>query len=215
MGSANYSQVAFGIGGSESRGEIMQKSDADSLLDYCNSVAAEAISCTDDLIHERVHLLDQMPPNDSKIINKKVDQVLPSDSLTESIDLPMLDSRTMETPMRSGINHGQRPDRDHSQAYIAIPKWIQDRDFFPAPKVQFTVVTDDGTTLLMARGGTGGKNMMTPEDNGILGRYLRKRLGLLEDAYVHTEDLERYGRVSVTFHKSDSETYFMDFSPIR
>lgn len=212
IGSANYSQEAFGIGTKGRRGEIMQASDPHSLMAYYESVAAVTMSCNEEGIEEHVDLFDQLLPAGEWVENSEIIPGVRDIVFSESVDLPLLDSRTMETPARSGINHGQRPRRDHSQAYIAIPTYVQRTGFFPAAGVHFTVVADDRVTLIMARGGEGGKNMMTPESNSILGKYLRRRLGLAEDAYVNTQDLLDYGRTSVTFSKVDDDTYYMDFS---
>jgi hypothetical protein len=78
----------------------------------------------------------------------------------------------------------------------------------------FTVITDDQKTFICTRAQKGdeGQAIETPQDNSILGRYFRERLGLPSGAFVSTEDLRRYGRMDVTFYKIDDENYYTDFS---
>ena len=56
------------------------------------------------------------------------------------------------------------------------------------------------------------KGIHTPEDNSLLGRYFRKRLGLPSGAQVKKADLEKYGRSDVTIFKIDGDLYLLDFS---
>jgi len=128
--------------------------------------------------------------------------------------LTLLDSHTGQTGTRSGLNHGQRDGRDPNQAYIPVPVHVQETGFFPPDGVQFTVRTDDDRSMLMACGGTGGKNLMTPQRNSLLGEYFRSRLGLSSGEYVTTETLTSYrSTADVVFRKIDTESYLMDFSP--
>lgn len=57
----------------------------------------------------------------------------------------------------------------------------------------------------------------TPEDNSILGRYFRERIGArigekLLGQPVQIEHLMLYGRTSVEFTKLGEDLFFMDFS---
>ncbi|MBR0257123.1 MAG: NgoFVII family restriction endonuclease, partial [Synergistaceae bacterium] len=97
-------------------------------------------------------------------------------------------------------------------AYIPVPADIGRTDFFPDVGIHFSVTTDDGKILILSRGQDGGKGMSTPQNNSLLGEYLRNRLGLANGARVDKEDFERYGRTDITFYKLDDEQYFMDFS---
>ena len=133
----------------------------------------------------------------------------------ESVTLTLLDSRTQETPMRSGINWGQRPEynRNRNQAYINIPAKIGCSGFFPDRFEQFTVLTDDGDSFIFVRAQDGGKGLETTQDNSLIGAYLRTRLGVGSGEYLTRHHLVEYGRTDVTFKKIDPETYLLDFRP--
>lgn len=115
-------------------------------------------------------------------------------------------------PRASGLNWGQRPGREQNQAYLPVSSEIQASGFFPAMGVEFNLTTDDGESWICARRQANGKAIHTIEDNSILGKYFRKRLGVdLDDAVVMVH-LERYGRSSVEIYKINDHSFYMDFS---
>jgi len=57
-----------------------------------------------------------------------------------------------------------------------------------------------------------GKAIHTPENNSLIGKYFRKRLGVAQGASVRLTDVLKYGRVDVDFYKFDEESFYMDFS---
>ncbi len=95
--------------------------------------------------------------------------------------------------------------------YIPIPSDM--RQFFPPRGEYFTGVTDDGQEFTMVVAQAGSNAIHTPEDNSILGRHFRERMGLPSGAYVTREHLEAYGRLDVEFRRIDRRTYYMDFGP--
>ena len=115
-------------------------------------------------------------------------------------------------PFRSGLNWGQRPNRDENQAYLSVPASIQRSGFFPGKGLEFTVVCDDGAELILARAQQNGKALHSKPNNSILGAYFRNRLGLESGDLVILEHLLRYGRTSVDFHKREGSPYYLDFS---
>jgi len=117
-------------------------------------------------------------------------------------------------PKRSGLNWGQRPEynRNPDEAYIRVPKYVDNLGFFPGVGVRFTIHTDDNKTLTCTRAQDSAKAIETPDDNSIMGRYFRRRLGLASGALVRKQDLLRYGRTDLDFYKINSRTYYMDFS---
>ena len=119
--------------------------------------------------------------------------------------------RQGETHARAGINWGQRNKRDRNQAYIHIPP--EHRSYFPPRGQRFTVLTDDGRKLVVVVAQDAGKALQTPENNSILGRYLRERMGLRSGIYVTREHLDRYGRMDVEFCRISAKLYHLDFSP--
>lgn len=147
------------------------------------------------------------------IINSRA-QSISSVSLpqTECVRLPLITKRTSEPGVRSGLNWGQRGNRNRNEAYIPLPIKIARSGFFPLNKQHFLVVTDDHHTLQLRVEQENDKAITTPASNAQLGEYFRNRLGLANGAYVHGSDLQAYGRTDVTFYKIDEEQYYMDFS---
>ncbi len=114
-------------------------------------------------------------------------------------------------PAASGLNWGQRPGRNHDQAYLAVPADVQRSDFFPEPGYEFSMITDDSEAWKCARRQANGKAIHTIKDNAILGWYFRERLGLAPGDLVTLAHLLRYGRTSVDIYKEDITCYHLDF----
>lgn len=208
IGSANYTQNAF-YGFQE---EIMDECDPQDALDYYDLFADRTIFCNHNEVEDAVNIISKQQYRDSK-----------TDELSEDIPLEnrgfvskTLSLLTSKGKMggRSGLNWGQREDRDRNQAYIPMQRRVALSGFFPKKELHFTVITDDAFSMIcsVAQGDEHGKAIHTPLDNAELGRYFRKRIGTSLGARVEKEDLERYGRSDVTFYKIDDETYYMDFS---
>lgn len=134
-----------------------------------------------------------------------------SDSDENVIKLSLL-ARGGETGKKSGLNWGQRGNRNRNEAYIPLPRKIARTGFFPLEKQHFLVVTDDHHTLQLRVEQQNDKAITTPASNAQLGEYFRNRLGLANGEYVNKQHLLAYGRVDVTFYKIDDEQYYMDFS---
>lgn len=128
------------------------------------------------------------------------------------ISLSLVVKRTGEPGVKSGLNWGQRSKRNPNEAYIPLPRKIAKSGFFPLEKQHFLVVTDDHHTLQLRVEQQNDKAITTPASNAQLGEYFRNRLGLANGAYVHTSDLDAYGRRDVSFYKIDEDQYYMDFS---
>ena len=218
VGSANYTQMAFG----DNQREAMIVTDAKEGLIYFQELIPESIYCN--------HIDAE---NFVQIYNKRSDErmewgrkaLLPQPMETETVlssksllGLPFVQvsllDRDGELPKRSGLNWGQRPEyrREPNQAYIKLPSNIYNSGFFPPRGVHFTVLTDDGKVLICTRAQDNGKAIHTPHNNSLIGEYFRNRLGLPNGALVTTNDLKQYGRTTVDFYKIDDETFFMDFS---
>lgn len=209
IGSANYTQNAF----SSSMREILSYEDPRKCLTYYNELLGEAANCADKNIPEMINIYEEQGRFNKEDAEAETAQTADAVGL-EKITLTLLDSSTKETPLRSGINWGQRPDvkREPNQAYINIPAKIGRSGFFPDRHENFTVVTDDNKQLICVRAQDGGKGLHSTLDNSLLGVYFRFRLGLRNGEFVTKEHLLKYGRTDVDFYKIDNENYFMDFS---
>lgn len=151
---------------------------------------------------------------DYVVIRSSNSSLLDSSERTKNqVFLPLITKKTGEPGKKSGLNWGQRNKRNKNEAYIPLPSKIAKSGFFPLNKQHFLVVTDDHHTLQLRVEQGNDKAITTPASNAQLGEYFRNRLGLANGAYVHTRDLQAYGRTDVSFYKIDEEQYYMDFSP--
>lgn len=119
-----------------------------------------------------------------------------------------------DNEVQYGLNWGQRDGREPNQAYLQLTPEVYRSDFFPVKKHYFLVDTDDGFSFVMNRGqkGEDGSALETPEDNSLLGKYLRKRLGVPENSRIEKSAIEAYGRSDIDFVKIGMNHYKMDFS---
>jgi hypothetical protein len=214
VGSANYTQTAFG----KKQREVMTDADPQKGLEYFQELIPQTIYC-DNIQAENIV---QMYNTRSYSRVKREQESIQQQDLTSvsgdasliglsSVNLTFLDKQG-RLPQASGLNWGQRPGREHNQAYIRLPSSISKSDFFPNRPVQFTVLTDDEKILTCSRAQDDGKAIHTPQSNSQMGEYFRNRLGIPNGAPVMLDDLLRYGRTDVRFYKIDDETYYMDFS---
>ncbi len=210
-GSANYTQNAF----RSRQREAMATCDADKAFTYYNELLSDTIYCTHNDAENAIQLYKE---NYSKKKQQLIEQNNFEDTVADHvIGLPKVSISLLANngtlPKRSGLNWGQRPEqnRDPNQAYIRLPSTIYHTDFFPENTIQFTVLTDDGKTIICTRAQQNGKAIHTPHNNSLIGEYFRSRLGLSSGALVTEGDLMRYGRNDVDFYKIDDETYYMDF----
>lgn len=195
VGSANYTLTAFG----REQIESVVEADQRGVMSFHRETRRNTVDCNDEDIEQKIALTETRSAED--------------DDDSESVTLSLLDKRTGDPPAKSGINWGQRPNRDPNEAYINIPANIGRSGFFPERSEQFTVLTDDGDSFIMVRAQDAGKGIETTQNNSLLGRYLRTRIGVKSGEYVTRQHLVEYGRTNVTFRKIDEETYEMDFRP--
>lgn len=113
-----------------------------------------------------------------------------------------------------GLNWGQRVGRDPNQAYLQLDSAVYNSDFFPIKGTYFLVNTDDKETFMMNRAQKTdtGTAIQTPENNSIIGLYLRKRLGVADGKEITKADILNYGRIEISFKKVDDRHYSLDYS---
>lgn len=201
-GSADFVQNAF----VSSRKEIMECCDPEEAHIFYDRVEANSIYCNHAEVEDNIILRPTHQILDSE--NMPITTLAGEDII--SVSLSLLTKRG-DVGEKSGLNWGQRAGRNRNQAYIHLPAKIAKTGFFPLNGQHFTVVTDDGHTLLLRVEQQNNKAITTPLSNAQLGEYFRNRLGLGNGAFVSKEDLMNYGRTDVTFYKIDNEQYFMDF----
>jgi len=212
-GSANYTQSAFCL---HSQRETMTGCNPESSADYFKMLLKETIFCEHPEAEEFITIYrDSLRRREYQTgMADEAEYEVDDYSGLPSVTVSLLD-RDENLPERSGLNWGQRPEehREPNQAYIRLTSDIYHSDFFPPVSVHFTLLTDDGKTLVCTRAQQNGKAIHTPHNNSLIGEYFRNRLGVGNGMPVRKEHLIRYGRTDITFYKVDDETFYMDFAP--
>lgn len=107
-----------------------------------------------------------------------------------------------------GLNWGNRDNRDPNQAYLQLTPEIYKSKFFPEKGKYFIVETDDNKTLILNRAQKGiGTALQTPENNALLGLYIRSRLGIADGLEITKEDVIKSGITDLFFFKKDDLHY--------
>jgi hypothetical protein len=203
-GSANYSQYGFFDTMQQNQ---MVEDDPFVIRDYFEKLKSNSIKIEDYL------------PSQDEIINfENIEgSLMPGEiewiEYNKSVRISFL-SKNGELPARSGLNWGQRPEhnRDPNQAYLSIRSDARQVGFLPEKTFTFTLLTDDNETLDCTVAQGGRKAIHTTNDNSLLGKYFRDRLGVESGSLVIKDDLIRYGRTDFLLKKLDDETFFLDFS---
>lgn len=205
-GSANYTQPAF-FG---RRDEILKDCNPNDALVYFNSIEPRTVYCNHAEIEDKVVVTQAHPvlrAEEAPLVS------LRGAGVTQ-ITLSLL-KRDGDVGFGSGINWGHRRDgtrRELNQAYIPLPSGIARSGFFPLERRHFSVLTDDNRQLILRVEQQNDKAITTPQNNSLLGEYIRGRIGVANGAFISRQDLLDYGRTDVTFYKLDDEQYVMDFS---
>lgn len=199
-GSANYTQRAF----SQGCGEFMTECNLNEAFAYYDEISKRSIFCMENEVENYIRIYKKSP-------TQSYESVVITNEKDNSIEVPLITAKG-DVAKSSGINWGQRENRNPDQAYIPLPAKISKSGFFPLNKRHFTVITDDGQCFIMRVEQDGNKAITTPGDNSEIGNYLRGRLSLDNGELVTRKHLDVYGRTSITFTKLDDEHFEMDFS---
>lgn len=113
-----------------------------------------------------------------------------------------------------GLNWGRRDNRDPNQSYLQLESDVYNTDFFPIKGTYFLVTTDEGECFALNRAQKteSGTALQSPENNSIIGIFLRKRLGVPSGAEITKEAILNYGRIDILFTKIDNRHFLLDFS---
>lgn len=207
IGSANYTQNAFFRGNSEVM-EICNEIDA---LSYFNSLDQHCIYCDSTDVTDIINV-SRSPKEDEIVEYAELDSLKPGgDYVGTTVKVSLVQRKDGQVPETSGLNWGQRENREKNQAYLSLNAEIYNSNFFPPRGESFNVITDDEKTLIMVRAQESAKALHTPSNNSLLGEYFRNRLGLANGQYVDRSCLEEYGRLDVEFTKIDDDTFYMNF----
>jgi hypothetical protein len=211
VGSANFSW-----GGFRDQGELLVEANHSNIDEVYN--ISDVVSCSDPSIGQLINFYNfriQRRSQTLQGISQEGTKETASINLEnlEFVDLPLLLKNDTLIHEKSGLNWGQRPGREPNQAYIPVKMKIHldHPNFFPPLEQTFTMLTDDRKQLMCVMAQANRKAIHTSENNSIMGRYFRERLGVAFGASVNVQDVVNYGRTSVRVYKIDDETYFMDF----
>lgn len=206
-GSANYSQYGFF---EENQANQLTNDDPIEIRDYYNELLRSSILIKDAIVESAIpfrigRLTDSVPPGEIEWIEDN--KVVKISFLT----------REGIVSTSSGLNWGQRLDnlgnqREPNQAYLSIRKEAKKKGFLPEKGFTFTMLTDSGNSLDCTVQQDGRKAVATTDNNSILGKYIRQRIGVAEGSLISVEDLERYGRTDFVLSKIDDETFLFDMS---
>lgn len=108
--------------------------------------------------------------------------------------------------------------RDPNQAYIPYNKSRQKPGFFP-DRIHpwdkncplFKAVTKNDGVFFMRMAQDNNKALHSAESNALLGKWVRKILGVPFGAPVRLQDFLRYGKTEITFYKFADDVFVMDF----
>ncbi len=206
-GSAHFTQSAF-VG--HHRQEIMTSCDPNEAIKYYNQIIGRSIYANHSEIEEYIVIHPTHPVLDNE--NALIERLDQLDHGNYEIVTLSLVTRNGQPGSRSGLNWGQRPNRNPNEAYIPLPSKIAKSGFFPLEKRHFAVITDDRHQLILRIEQQNDKAITTPARNSDLGEYFRNRLGIANGEFVTREHLLNYGRTDVVFLKLDEETFYLDFS---
>ena len=217
-GSANYTQTGFGIGPSGT-GQIEACSEVDPIgvFDMLIDASAQTISCHDPELQQYVNVVTESQTLD--VAEKaEVEDTPELSSLTSALSayLPLVQTTRQVGEVHNagaGLNWGQRGNRNKDEAYVPIPAKVRNRKFFPDKGVHFQIITDDGDSFIGTVAQSGDKALETPQDNGILGRYFRRKLGLRPGDFVGTKDLARFGANAARISQIAAEVFLLEFKP--
>jgi hypothetical protein len=214
IGSSNYSQSGFGMVGT--RRETLVSTDPYATTELIERATDGFVSIDDPFVFDKVSIYELL----SQEVRERVAAASTSPTIrppqgAPSVRLPLV-QRTRnpgEVHESGGLNWGNRPGRNSSQAYIPVPAEVARSGFFPPRSFPFIAHTSEGDVLFFTIAQDGDKALHSVPDNAAVGLWFRRRLGVAAGAFVTTESLERYGAKHVTFSRLDDGNYFMDFRP--
>lgn len=217
IGSANYTQNGFGIGGRDTvHFETMTQTSPTDALAYFDLIKPKTVRWDAENVHDHVAFYKQTDFGHAELARADDPTPVATQGLERKL-LPLFivrGSGAGTVHEKSGLNWGQRPGRDRNQAYIPVPSEVARSGFFPPRGVHFNLVTTDGKSMLMTVAQDGDKALESPQSNALIGKYFRERLGVGSGDRVFIDDLDRFGNRYVAIYKIDEGNYVLDYSPV-
>lgn len=227
VGSANFSSSGL----SNAYREVLAETTYDTfepLNEYLSKILENALPCES----------DKVKVGSTGTNNTNLDQTLTSQPENLNVCIMSLLDRSGNVPARSGLNWGLSDGHvSDGDAYIRISKSYITRSPDLFPKKQITgvhipqgarmfrqnevveYIWDDGESMeglleqtQIIDGKEYPKAMCSSPKKNILGKYIRKRLGVSLTHLITKADLLAYGRTDITLTKQGDGIYYLDFS---
>lgn len=211
-GSANFTTNALTVPQREILAEV-SRNDFRELNNYTEQVLSNSLPCNS----------IQINPNNPAFVASSFR------TPTTACSMVLYDPQTDEVPIGSGLNWGFSQGHTRgSDAYVAIrtshirnhPNLFPPKqNVMPGTRQSIELVWDDGTImegLLEGSQPVDGtlypKQLSSFRNKSIIGEYFRRRLGLNTTDLVRKDDLDHYGRDTVSISLLQNGIYYMDFS---
>lgn len=236
VGSANFSASGLENDGQEVLFSVSDPRVLRQINDYLEDAFADSVAC--DASYSRFTGASSQP---TKGLQNQSDQIISFAPPHAAISLLINKGSKLQTHGAGGLNWGFQssgqlaPKRQASDAYIPIRSAIASQlpSLFPNgglnPNLKkgqghrnaiavAEAIFDDGETMKISFEGYDSTSQMVKQltsfpSKNILGKYLRRRLGVPEDSKIELEDLVRYGRTTIEVALLEEGIYYIDFSP--
>lgn len=218
-GSANYSENAF-----SKRRECMVPCNAIEADEYFQELEKDTISSTNPSVKSKISFSKKRESKESfekDSLENLTWEMFEHKKPKDICKVSLLKANGKETGYGSGLNWGIRKNgtrRDPDQAYIPYNTSDKKDGFFPLKKHSseknnplFKVIPKDFPPFFMRIAQAGNKGIHTAENNALLGKYFRKKLGIPSGKRITKKKLDEYGKTYVVFKKYDKDIYLMDF----
>jgi hypothetical protein len=193
--------------------EVLVEIDPDPALDYILKLHENSINYLNSQIGEHLKITDEPISGEAQQMSMLYGTDTSNGSVKVYLPLVQTSKNPGEVHKKSGLNWGQRDGRNPNQAYIPVPAEIAKSQFFPDRGIHFQLITDDQESFIASVAQDGDKAIQTPNDNSLIGKYFRSRLGLADGAMVETHHLSDYGSNAVEITKIEDGIYKMSFEP--
>lgn len=140
--------------------------------------------------------------------------------MNNMIDIELYSIRDNQVQSQGGLNWGfSYGNVSNADAYIALTTsfFRNNPGFFPNHGSTINVTWDDFTTMRLLLEGTQvidgqiyPKNLSSINDKSILGTYIRERMGIALNHQITMQDLNTYGRNTVSIEKIGAYEFNFD-----
>lgn len=215
VGSANFTHSGL----NSPQKEILVNINSDKygkIEQYINSVleSGRRENCTEKSLNTKIIKLAEKTPISAGNTQELVSM--------DTIRMTFLDS-SGNLPPESGLNWGQGSGHvKPNDSYIRITKAALKTGFFKpktSKQIAIDAMWDDRTAMGLYEEGNQEfeselypKQLASAKSKEILGKYLRKRLGVKSGDPITLNDLNKYGRTNVDITIVADKSYYLDFS---